>query len=128
LTACINWTGRLDRDGYSRDGSRLAYRLIYEGHHGPIPAGMHIDHLCRNRACVNVEHLEVVTPAENARRAGPFRTFRPPVAVLNAAKTHCVNGHEFSEENTYVRPCGSRDCRACVRERVRQYKRRRTAA
>jgi hypothetical protein len=69
-----------------------------------------LDHLCRNRRCVNPEHLEIVTSVENVMRGEGF-------GPKNAAKTHCDKGHEFTPENTYIRTRaqGGRECRACIR-------------
>lgn len=106
-TNCWLWTGTIRSGGYGRwpgEKGSLAHRVSYELHRGPIPAGMQIDHLCRIRHCVNPDHLEPVTHAQNARR-GAFAT-----------KTHCSNGHPYDAENTYIDKTGSRKCRACDRE------------
>jgi hypothetical protein len=89
----------------------LAHRASYEAFIGPIPDGMTIDHLCRNRKCVNPSHLEAVPMRVNVLRG-------VGVTAKNAVKTHCVNGHEFNDQNTYSDSKG-RSCRACKRERFR---------
>jgi hypothetical protein len=81
----------------------MAHRLSYEHHVGPIPDGLQIDHTCRNRKCVNPEHLEPVTNAENTTRQDH----------AERRKTHCPKGHPYDEANTYVDPSGARRCRAC---------------
>ena len=128
---CHEWTARLNRSGYGSqtltipgESKRvvLAHRVAWVGHHGvDIPAGMLLDHLCRNRACVNPAHLDVVTPRTNAVRGiGP--------TAENARKTHCNKGHEFIPENTYVRTGSAhRSCRACQRETVARYQARKKA-
>lgn len=96
--------------------SALAHRASYEIHIGPIPDGAVIDHLCRNRACVNPSHLEPVTTFENnARGEGVTR--------LNLAKMRCPRGHPYDAENTYEHK-GKRYCRECVRSRSRDRQRR----
>lgn len=100
----------LNSEGYATvwrgERTQFAHRLAYVAFRGPIPAGLQIDHLCRNRACVNPAHMETVTSRENTIRG------EGPTAV-NARKSHCIHGHEFTPENTYASPSGRRVCRAC---------------
>lgn len=114
-SGCWLWTGSISSEGYGHYGSpkKLVHRLVYELLVGPIPEGLHLDHVrtrgCLSRHCCWPEHLEPVTQAENNRRA---------------MRSHCANGHEWTPENTHVRLNGSgRICRICNRESV--YKRRR---
>jgi hypothetical protein len=108
------WVGlcSLDTGGYSVLGSRgkivRAHRLSYESQVGPIPSGLDLDHLCRNRACFNYRHLEPVTRRVNLLRGDT-------IVRRNAAKTHCPVGHEFTEENTRFRG-RQRSCLTCQRE------------
>lgn len=112
-SGCWEWTGRLIADGYGaiRIERRTVYlhRLTYMALVGEIPTGLHIDHLCRNRACCNPAHLEPVTCRENVLRS--------PVApaAINARKKACKRGHPFTEENTGKATRG-RACRKCKRE------------
>ena len=102
----------------------LAHRLLYEMMVGPIPDGYHIDHLCKNVTCVNPDHLEPVTPGENARRsAAGMRS-----GAQKMARTECPHGHPFNETNTY-RYSGNngRQCRSCHAVSQRRYTARRKA-
>lgn len=111
---CWEWTGYVNPKGYGnyRRGGRThwVHRLAWELLVGPIPDGLEIDHLCRNRRCVNPDHLEPVTRSENLRR-GHTST---KTADTARAKTRCKHGHEFTPENTYVYvKTGRRQCRRC---------------
>ena len=104
------------------DGQRrmvLTHRASYVAFVGPIPDGLVLDHLCRNRACINPDHLEAVTQSVNVLRGE--RTYE--------LKSECKQGHPFDAANTYARPDGrGRQCRTCVRTSSREYKRRNRAA
>lgn len=124
---CWRWTGCLQRNGYARtavgsrtDGSRhyvLVHRFVYQSLVGGIPDGLVIDHLCRNRACSNPDHLEPVTPGENIRR-GVF----PP------KPSHCPHGHPYSEHAYYRPDRNHRECRVCNKANMRrQYQKRKAA-
>lgn len=120
FSECWEWPGAKTSAGYgnTRSGgkNRLAHRVSYERFVGPIPAGLTLDHLCRNRACINPKHLEPVTMRENNRRG-----MSP--AGKKSRQTHCLIGHPFDEANTYHRPGREgRECRAC--HRIREAKRK----
>lgn len=121
-SGCWLWTGALNGAGYGavgRDNKVLrVHRVTYELLIGPIPDGLQLDHLCRNRACCNPSHLEPVTNRTNWLR-GQHHT-----AVLLRDGV-CRRGHEMTPENTYTRKSGGQLCRACVLENNRQYRRRR---
>lgn len=117
-SGCWLWTGYKHADGYGLvkvDGkNRLAHRVVYEMLVGPVPEGLELDHLCRVRACVNPDHVEPVTHAENMRRSDSLRF------GWHREVTHCPQGHAYDEANTYQRPDRpGRICRACGRERAR---------
>ncbi len=113
-TGCHVWMAALTGPGKHQYGcfglrsygtkktSVKAHRYAYERANGPIPDGLHLDHLCRNTRCVNPAHLEAVTPLENHRRADWKH------------RTHCVRGHALTPDNVYQKPrTGDRQCREC---------------
>lgn len=107
-SGCWEWTAsRFKSTGYGAYRGRNAHRAVYRAAVGPIPEGLDLDHLCRNRGCVNPAHLEPVTHRVNLLRG-------ETIVAANAAKTHCRHGHPLAGDNLYVRPDGKgRDCREC---------------
>lgn len=132
LGPCWVWTGALTGSNYgaftdraistARRGFVLAHRWSYQAAHGPIPDGLHLDHLCRNPPCVNPAHLEPVTVAENLLRSD----IAP--STINGAKTHCPQGHPYSPENTRITPQPGRECKECRRETTRRFRARKAQA
>ena len=123
FTVCWEWTAYRDQNGYGRFsiGGRRgqmagAHRLAYEQLVGDIPDGLELDHLCRNRACVNPWHLEPVTHAVNSRRSDAGRVN----AARQRAISQCPYGHAYSPENTGFRRDGRRRCKACDRASARE--------
>lgn len=109
-TGCWNWAKPLLPSGYGRVWGEMAHRLSYQAHVGPIGKGLDIDHLCRNRACVNPIHLEPVTRKDNLARGVGIELQKERARQ----RTHCERGHVMDEANTYVRTSdGIRECRAC---------------
>lgn len=110
---CWEWTGSLNDAGYGQIYSNKTrkpergHRMLYELLVGPIPDGLTLDHLCRNRKCVRPDHLEPVTRGENVRRGAADRL-----------TDICRNGHERTQENTYITPAGVRQCRTCKAQRA----------
>ncbi|MEU1497020.1 HNH endonuclease signature motif containing protein [Streptomyces sp. NPDC005732] len=112
LGPCWIWTSG-KTSGYggfhpTRDRTVLAHRYAYEVTVGPIAEGLVVDHLCRRPACVRPSHLEPVTNLENLRRGAGY-------ALQNGLRTACVNGHEYTAENTYRDPAGGVRCHECRR-------------
>ena len=112
LSPCWTWLWHKDRSGYGtvfwKGRGQSVHRVMYELVNGPVPLGLELDHLCRNRACFNPQHLEPVTHRENMVRGYGW-------AGRNNRKTHCPSGHPYDDENTYRTKDGRR-CRACHRE------------
>ena len=111
-TGCWLWSGSGTINGYGQitigKHKQMAHRLSYEAFVGPVPSGLVLDHICRQRWCVNPEHLEPVTQRVNTLRG-------KTLPAVNAAKTHCKRGHEFTPENLYASISGKRICKACKR-------------
>ena len=116
---CHEWPRCRNKDGYGvitiKRKSLFVHRYIWERVNGPIPEGLVIDHKCRNRACFNVDHLRVVTIKVNNTE----NSLSP--SAINAARTRCKNGHEFTEENTIATKTG-RGCRICMYARNHVYR------
>lgn len=116
---CWEWIGCKNEAGYGLYRKQRAHIVSYLRTGKHIPEGLQLDHLCRNRGCVNPFHLEPVTLVQNVMRGvGP--------TAVNATKTHCLNGHEFTEKNTrlykskHTKGQTWRACRQCAREYVKR--------
>lgn len=109
---CHEWYYSKDENGYGRVSVNRkmisVHKYIWERKFGPVPKGLVIDHQCRNRACCNISHLRVVTQQVNLTENVVGMSWQK-----HAAKTHCKNGHEFTEQNTYWRTDKWRTCRKC---------------
>lgn len=123
---CWVWNGPRERCGYGVSwagkpgGTMIAHRFALLTEMGELPRDLVVDHICRNRACCNPKHLRVITSRENVLiGVGP--------SAVNARKTHCRKGHEFTDENTLRIRGSSRACKACQRQAEAEYKQRRRA-
>ena len=118
--SCWVWDAALQTAGYGQiwlDGAtHTAHKVAWVWEYGSVPEGMQLDHLCRNRRCVRPAHLEPVTSRENSHRSPLTQN------SINAAKTHCKNGHEFDTVKN-----GKRGCSICSAAFSREYARRRRA-
>lgn len=118
---CWEWTASKTPLGYGKmqvsGKMQYAHRIVYELLVGPIPEGLELDHLCRNRGCVRPDHLEPVTHTENVRRG--------TVGEWQLAKTHCPAGHPYSADNLIPSAAPRRRCKTCHNARVgRRYRER----
>lgn len=121
LTGCHVWTGYLNNAGYGMARAygrkQLTHRVVWEYKNGPVPEGLQLDHICRNKACCNPEHLRAVTAQVNTLASDNL-------CAVNARKTHCPKcGGEYDARNKR----GARFCRACLNKRLAEYARRRRA-
>jgi len=118
LDGCLRWKGYVSPSGYGmvhlpKFGARRIHRVVWENFVGEIPDGMTLDHLCHTRNCLNRHHLRLATSRDNT-----LNSETSPIAI-NARKTHCVNGHEFTEANTTRYMRGNhmrRECRTCKKQ------------
>ena len=109
---CWEWTGRTNSGGYGVFVRTLAHRMVYEWYRGSIPSGMSLDHLCRNKTCVNPGHLEPVVHAENVRRG-----------LCATKRSKCKRGHSLSGDNIRITNRDGkqeRQCRTCRNQKERE--------
>ena len=117
---CWEWNGKVNKKtGYGQLGYKgkhfLAHRISYEIFKNEIPFSMTIDHLCKNRKCVNPFHLEIVTLKENILRGNS-------PSALNARKEFCKRGHPLFGNNVYFRKGRlERKCKICYRLRSKKF-------
>ena len=114
---CWDWQGYVDKTGYAgflvNHKRLLVHRFSYEIFNGHIPNGITVDHICKNRKCVNPWHLDLTTRFENVQRGANK-------IAQNAGKLNCPQGHSYSGENLYVTKKGFRQCKTCQKIRYRK--------
>lgn len=116
---CWPWNGAMKASGYGIFRKVRVHRVAFTLLRGPIPVDKTIDHLCRNRRCVNPSHMEIVTMKENTLRGNG-------ITAQQARQTHCKHGHEFTPENiSYVKK--GRTCKQCRKDAGRRSKRSKRA-
>lgn len=113
--SCWNWIGHVTASGYGQYGQGLrrtyTHRWIYEYTYGIRLGDLHIHHKCKNRKCVNPEHLQAMTQGKHSR-----------LELTGRRTTHCQRGHEFTENTTYTSPKGIRRCKLCANESCYEYR------
>ena len=127
MSGCILWLGEIDPNGYGTHNRRSktfkAHKFSYELYKGPVPKGLELDHLCRVRSCVNPDHLEPVTKAENIRRSHKFPR-------LNKTATQCAYGHSYLDDTVKLRfdgrNKGGRRCLICTKIQNKKRSEKRT--
>lgn len=124
---CWEWVGCITRTGYGlarphgrKGGGTQAHRAVYQMMVGPIPEGLVLHHVCRNRLCVRPDHLEAVTQHENLLMDGS-------TIASQVARTHCPQGHPYAGDNLIARD-GRRHCRACRNASKRRWTARKREA
>lgn len=114
---CHLWQGPLDRDGYGyitlRHESQRAHRVAYFICHGAIPDGFVVNHTCRNRSCVNPQHLNTMSASENSKRDTTSRGY------INSQKTRCPRGHLYDRQYGGQRSCSKCDAEKSKRLRAK---------
>lgn len=115
--SCWEWLPKKNSRGYGQFSltgkTDVAHRVSYRHFKGDIPLNYQLDHLCRNRKCVNPEHLELVTKRENLLRG-------VGASAINSKKTHCPKGHEYTKENT-LKSNNRRICKECNKIKCLNY-------
>jgi hypothetical protein len=113
---CVEWLASKNAQGYGTfwlDGEpRLAHRVAWSWARGEIAGGLEVNHRCRNKGCVNPEHMELLSKPDHGALS----------ALAASSKNECVRGHAYAPENTYRTPAGRRQCVECKRAAVRRHR------